>query len=520
MPPDRATRSYVDKLYTEPGSTAPQCLFTRQPLYHGSSDSTFQYCHWIPKNLETKVSISGLQLDNNAANFFPTIKLIEQNVELHQRAPNLSLKFQSAHNDTFDRYQVQISPHVPLSHILRQVTHGVSNASNQLVLVPTISRPFVELHFRVFCEHHGIKNDGWIITPTSFPTFDKLVAEALFSLIMLNSPLVADAKKGTRKPKAAWTFQAPEIKVTNPIYPARQLTMKQAKELVHTTIRLSSKMFPGWNEPEHFMNVYVVRHDSKKRAFEFAFPDDTEPSVFLRFKEESEYTGKTAMGLGVQVYEGQKESNIVTFGDPDFVKGLELEFVRDRKKQKPPKSPRARAQSPAGLATSFEVTGASTTCNPGVALISSQIRAAVDEVPAGFRASGKILILLSTGWKNGTIFNLETGTIKVNYDNGERRSHKFDEIIEYKLIAEALVHQEASHENEWLCVQCQIWHSILQGPKDKVCCSNCKRTVRTIGMLFSEQRHIRQRNRSAHLHPTESVPAWRNRLLYNESVVA
>jgi hypothetical protein len=36
------------------------------------------------------------------------------------------------------------------------------------------------------------------------------------------------------------------------------------------------------------------------------------------------------MGLGVQVYEGQKESNIVTFGDPDFVKGLELEFVRDR----------------------------------------------------------------------------------------------------------------------------------------------------------------------------------------------
>jgi hypothetical protein len=96
MPPDRATRSYVDKLYTEPGSTAPQCLFTRQPLYHGSSDSTFQYCHWIPKNLETKVSISGLQLDNNAANFFPTIKLIEQNVELHQRAPNLSLKFQSA----------------------------------------------------------------------------------------------------------------------------------------------------------------------------------------------------------------------------------------------------------------------------------------------------------------------------------------------------------------------------------------------------------------------------------------
>jgi hypothetical protein len=96
--------------------------------------------------------------------------------------------------------------------------------------------------------------------------------------------------------------------------------------------------------------------------------------------------------------------------------------LSDRKKQKPPKSPRARAQSPAGLATSFEVTGASTTCN--VALISSQIRAAVDEVPAGFRASGKILILLSTGWKNGTIFNLETAQTPTSPSNSKNFMHR------------------------------------------------------------------------------------------------
>jgi len=152
----------VDRLFTKPGSTAPQCPLTLQSLIHGSSDSTFEYCHWIPKHLESKLPLAGLKLDDNAANFFPTIKLIEQNVELHQRTPNLSLKFKSPHNSSYDSYLVKVSPHLPLGHCLRQSTGVAEDSSQVVVLLPKISRPFVELHFRVFCTHYSLKTcDGF-----------------------------------------------------------------------------------------------------------------------------------------------------------------------------------------------------------------------------------------------------------------------------------------------------------------------------------------------------------------------
>ena len=175
--PKKTTCSQVNKLFTPPGCTHPRCPITNQQLTHGSSDSTFEYCHWVPKHLQNKVPGVNLELDDNAGNFFPTVKLIEQNVELYQRTPNLSLRFKFGHNDEYDTYIVVVSRQIPHDHLLRQSIGARDDSSEVLVLFPKVSRPFIELHFRVFCTHHSFSPRPCFTLQSSYPKFEELQAE-------------------------------------------------------------------------------------------------------------------------------------------------------------------------------------------------------------------------------------------------------------------------------------------------------------------------------------------------------
>jgi len=350
-----------------------------------------------------------------------------------------------------------------------------------VVLIPNMSRPYVELHFRIFCTHHGLKHHGCFTMPSNFPTFDKFQAEAIFYLVMLNSPFVTEAKNEFRKSTSLSSFYAPQIDQPPSAYPERQLTVAQAKQLVHKTIRLSSSMFPEWDQPVHFMNAYIVGYDSKKRTFEFAFPDEYDTSDFSHFK--AHYKGNPK-DFNVVVYYRQKESAIVKFGEPDFVKGLQQEFESASK-------PRTKCRESRHAETELPVTALRGKCE--------RISTPATEKPSGFRVSSRISVLWSTSWKEGTIDSVDGDTVTVKGDKADEQIYHFDEIKAYKLIAERLVSQQPSQEDEWICVPCSIWHSSLDGPKEKVCCSKCKVPFIRCGILFSQQNQQRRKRKASPL---------------------
>jgi hypothetical protein len=452
-----------------------RCPLTGHILVHGSKDSTFEYCHFVPKHLQKKVPIPGFKLDDNAGNFFPTTSLMSRNIELHQSIPNLSFKFHSPFDSTYDRYLVQICRDLPLDHPLRRETGVTKESSEVYVYMPKICRPYLELHLRVFCTHHGLN-----VMPGVFPMgFDKLLSEALYSHIMLSSPFVAKAKKSFCKSKSSSAFEAPKLGEVSSKYPQRQLTKKQAKALVKTDIELSSAMFPKWAVEEHYMRVYVVAYNASKRVFEFVFPDDYEDAELEHFK--AEYKGSPE-GFKVKVYKNQTEAMIINFGPPDFVKRLEFESPRTKRKQR--EESQHSPTTASGKKRSTAVAQAPSEAHPC---------AAVAEEPSGFRVSRRIMILWSESWKEGTICTADGTTVTVKYDDGDEESHNLCSTkVAYKLIAEPL-EEAASQEDQWRCIGCDVWHSSLDGPKTKVCCSKCKLPVSSAGLLFSEQRRVRVR---------------------------
>jgi len=128
-----------------------------------------------------------------------------------------------------------------------------------------------------------------------------------------------------------------------------------------------------------------------------------------------------------------------------------------------------------------------------------RISTAATEKPSGFRVPSRISVFWSTSWKDGTIDSVDGDTVTVKDDKGDEQIYHFDEIKAYKLIAERLVSQQPSQENEWICVPCSIWHSSLDGPKEKVCCSKCKVPFISCGILFSQQSQQRRKRKASPL---------------------
>ena len=145
--PSARTCSHVDKLFTRDGCRHPHCPLTIQELLHGSSDSTFEYCHWVPKHLQNKVPGLHLELDDNAGNFFPTVKLIEQNIELYHRIPNLSLRFKSRHNAEYDTYIVEVNPILPYSSCSSCSTARLQGMRGRLSENPLATHPLTHLNW-------------------------------------------------------------------------------------------------------------------------------------------------------------------------------------------------------------------------------------------------------------------------------------------------------------------------------------------------------------------------------------
>ena len=155
------------------------------------------------------------------------------------------------------------------------------------------------------------------------------------------------------------------------------------------------------------MNVYVARHDAVDRSFEFAFPDDYDTSDFSHLK--AQYKGDPK-DFNVVVYCGQKESTIVKFGEPDFVKGLQQEFESASKT-------RTKCRESRHAETESRVTALRGKCE--------RISTPATEKPSGFRVSSRISVLWSTSWKEGTIDSVDGDTVTVKDDKADEQNLPF-----------------------------------------------------------------------------------------------
>ena len=461
--PRRVTCTFVDSLYTKKGSSNPSCPFTGYEVTHGSSDSSFQYCHWLPKHLENKLPTK-LTLDDNAANFFPTISLVEQNIELYQRAPNMSLRFNAVLSETYDEYILELNPNIMLSHPLRTAT-GATGDRKVVVAVPTMSRPFVTMHYRVFHAHLSDTPKPGVscqLIDSCQPAFEKLQAETLFCLIMMNSPFATSARKDIVKQKCGSTFQAPKLDSRCDQYPEMQLPNEQAKLLVGQTIRISSEMFPNWVVQKHLVNAYIAGHDSSAHVFELVFPDEYQPHEFDHFK--NEYTGNAA-AFKLDVYKGQSEASIIKFGESNFVRSLEKTFRRESKARKSSSVLKAKTHLPSTTLTQA----------PAQAVM-----------PPAVCGGARVRVYWGNRWLEGIIVCTDGLSVTVHYDDdgadGQSEKHADLGKLKYSLVAKPAGGQEpgeaiAGHT----CSRCNLLHQHVDAPSDRVCCSQCKSSFHEVG---------------------------------------
>lgn len=506
MPTSR-TCSHVDNLFTPHGCVHPHCPLTIQELLHGSSDSTFEYCHWVPKHLQNKVPGVHLELDDNAGNFFPTVKLIAQNIELYQRIPNLSLRFKSGHNTEYDTYIVEVNPSLPHNHLLRQSTGAKGDGSDVLVVFPKVSRPFVELHFRVFCTHHGLSPRPWFTIQNDYPEFEELQVQVLFMLIMLDSPFTKVARQATRKPTCHSSFDAPKLDLCS-AYPERRLTTAQASKLVGQTIQLSSDLYPNWGAPRHSMEAYIAKHNLQSRTFDIVFPaDETDNIEFDRFKRNYRGNGSS---FDILVHT-QSEAAIIKYGDPLFVQSLEKQFAGQSKACG--SSAKRKKKTVAGSTKPLANNGPSSSTEPqrsnGSSSMEVQSTSSVIALPAGVREGRRIRVYWTTRWFEGTIKSIDDVNVEVLYDKHERgakqdtqeqagitegQAQKPEHVhartefarLKYALIAAEVAEQEGHETGEglWMCVNCQLLHR-AEADCQQLCCAKCKRLYREVGSARS-----------------------------------
>lgn len=440
--PSHSTRGVVEGLFTSPGDSHPRCPFSGQLLKHGNSENKFHFSHWIAKCLQS--GLAGIELDDNTFNIVPTLDVVHTNIELHQRRPNLSLKFAGTFSNQYDEYTIVLNSALSMTHALHTALGGTKT-----VLIPVGSRPFVAVHYRVFCAHHNIPSSTPRITVAQdMSWFDQTQADLMFALTMMASPFVRELKK-TAKTESKFA-QPAGIQLNG--YPERSLSLADARKLVGTTIKVSSELFPKWDVQPHLCNAFVVRHNAAKRSFNLIFPDEYTASEFELFHQQ----GWRIKGgqPDIKIYSDMKEAMLLRFMNPAKVLTLEKCYKAKRSPRQatstssenaPRKSAKLQGRSQARSSTS------------GVA-----------EQP--FSSGQRISVLFSTRWVEGVIVNTDGTVITVAYDDNEEREHSAAELKTYKLLAEPT----GVPTGELVCVQCRLWHKQIAGPKDKICCSKCK----------------------------------------------
>ena len=268
MPSNDTLPSYlvllmVNARYTRPDEKDPRCPFTLKALIHGSKMSTFHYSHFLPKCFEDP-KWCAFHLGDNADNIFPTTELIHKNMELYQNVPNLTICFSRGYNDEFDEYTIVFNAQLPFLHELRE-SLGINGNQQKHILLAKHSRPFCELHHKVFQEHHKP-------IPPTISCFDRLVSQKLFSEIMLRSPALAEMKKKVRsKQPSTSIYELSVEKNPRKSFPQMGFAPEAAKGLVDTVVEVSSKLFSGWEVEERVMSAWIKSHGSRARTFEVAF---------------------------------------------------------------------------------------------------------------------------------------------------------------------------------------------------------------------------------------------------------
>jgi hypothetical protein len=463
--PKHSTQVTLEGLFTCEGDSHARCPVTTWALIHGNREYTVHYSHFIPKSEQS--SLVAIELDDNVSNIMPTVEIIHTNMELFQRTPNLSFKFHGSLNNQYDQYTVVLNSGLSMNHALRAAV-----GSRSTIVLPVGSRPFVDVHYRVFCAHHGL---NWSASPRvavapNIAWFDQVQADLLFGLTMMASPFVREVKKTA--PRTSKFAPPSDAKVNS--YPERYLSPAAAQKLVHTHIQVSSELFPQWAVEPHMCNAFVVAHSGSKRTFELMFPDDYPHADFELFERQG---FKIRDNLpAIDIYDRISESTLLRYLDVRQHLDLKTCFKRRLRSEGSGATPRKSAGMPSR----------------------SGIRPSdpVSQKPQSIACGTQIQVLFTTKWMDGIITNGAGSMLTVAFDDGEELPFNFESKKAFKLLAKPLDEPTIGSrpldpsDGSWMCVDCAVWHHHLDvAPecKDKICCSKCRVPMSSIGVSYPQR---------------------------------
>ena len=131
------------------------------------------FAHIVPKSVQGILSHKQ-DVVNNPDNIFPTIQVLHEAMELHQRQPAFTLVFVGAHPPFFDKYTLKLAKGADEPHIIRRFVQD-----GQTVYMHESSRQYWEIHRRVFdvcvdfCNMSPLMVEGQ--ASTAPPTSGKIV---------------------------------------------------------------------------------------------------------------------------------------------------------------------------------------------------------------------------------------------------------------------------------------------------------------------------------------------------------
>lgn len=460
----------VTARYTRSDELHPRCPLSLQVLHHGSKTSTFHFCHILPKCFEDTLDIL---LSNNANNIFPSVELIHKNMELYRNIPHMSVKFERRFNDQFDEYVLVFSPELPLFNALR-VFIGAIDAQPRRVLLATGSRPFLDLHYRAFQEHHKS-------CVPAMSRFDELVSQQLFSQIILHSPTVKENKKQVKsRKKSSSGFQVAIRDDNCNSFPQMGVSPEASKRLVDTIFQMSSTFFENWKVVECMMPAWIICHHSRGRTFEIGFRPECDPFIDAEeFKRGFHDDPAHEIWL-------VSEASLLEYGIPDKVKQiLKMPIVGDLPAAKQLTKCR---KSSAGLPHNPErrkVSKKNITNNED----HEEVATAVHSTDEYLGMSIEVYWSKGCGggsWQKGSIIAQDGDEVQVEYNNSTIHTHDVAK-IKYKICPQT--HANQSRKSVvWECTGCGCHNKTDSTPAPRSACADCRREYGLFGVVVGGKR--------------------------------
>jgi len=447
----------VTDRYTRSDELHPRCPLSLQVLRHGSKTSTFHYCHIVPKCLEETLRV---RLSNNANNIFPSTELIHKNMELYQQVPSLTVKFERQFNDQFDQYTLVFSRELPFFNELR-VFIGATDAQPRRVLLATGSRPFFDLHYRAYQEHHQP------VVPT-ISRFDELVSQQLYSQIMLHSPTMKENHKLLKlKKQTSSCFQIAVREDNCNNFPQMGVSRGDAMRLVDTIFQMSSTFFENWQVAERMMPAWIIQHHSRSRTFEIGFRPECDLVVDAEeFKRG--FSDDPAHEIWLV-----SEASLLEYGMPGQVKQIiKMPIMGDLPTAKPISRWHKYRSGKANKPPCRTVSQTTITHHRDEEEITREANSTIECVGATI----VVYFSMPTGgkgrWQEGVIITREGDEVRVRYSDGTELRHTLAK-IKYKIC------HPQSHAIQcirWECTGCGCDNKTDSIPTARSACTECKRS--------------------------------------------